>query len=612
MRMNRTFTLAIAGSVAVGAIGVATAQPALALTPVSELRDVSPNHWSYNAIQTLIEKYQVMEGFPDKTFRGAKTLTRYEMAAALAKVMARVEERIAIATGQPINVDPGVNPEDLRTIARLQREFREELDQLKSRVDTIDSRVMALEKRLKISGYHRMDYRDFSNDPTPAGAPAGTQGPLTTASSADFRFRNSLSMDAQLTDDLAFMGTLNADLYAPQSIANSFLRTGMPLAGSQPNYGPYMDVYLPRAIVGYNPGWINYAMGVGALRDHMTLGSTYADPFKTNAWTNGTGGYGFVGTPGVALGGVAGSAANALQPAPGFAGNGAPLWLPGTNVIVDMVDPNNSQLYSPHGDVLSAGNVALGPLRVGLGFTRGAITGPILQGGTTAMAASFPSATTWNTGSRVIATVGVDAGPVRLNGVATTPTGTYNQAASRDKWIGGSLDVGGEQLGLSAEVLGNSDFAFAQYAASRASVRLGAMNILDTGFGLGLGYVSGNVVTMSGPAGGAMSFVNSGNSIFSAPHFNSLGGMLKTPSFFILPSITLAAQQAGGAGGPMSATSAAISSGFTVQTEFPLFGLPAFTLEYSRGKFGATGDQSLFGAAPFSHDQVGIATTVRF
>jgi hypothetical protein len=221
-------------------------------------------------------------------------------------------------------------------------------------------------------------------------------------------------------------------------------------------------------------------------------------------------------------------------------------------------------------------------------------------------------ATTWDTGSRVIGTVGIDAGPVRLNGVATTPTGTYASTSTRDKWIGGSLDLGGEQLGLTAEVLGNSDFTFSQFAASRASLRLGAMNILDTGFGLGLGYVSGNVVTMTGPAGGSMTFVNPGTSIFANPHFNSVGAMLKTPSFFIIPAITLAAQQAGGAGGPVSATSAAISSGFTVQTELPLLGLPAFTVEYSRGKFGATGDQSLLGAAAFSHDQVGVATTVRF
>ena len=128
--------------------------------------------------------------------------------------------RIAIATGQPINVDPGVNPEDLRTIARLQREFRDELDQLKSRVDTIDSRVMALEKRLKISGFHRMDYRDWAGDPQVTLADGSTSKPLTNAPSADFRFRNSLAMDAQLTDELAFMGTLNADLYAPQSIAS--------------------------------------------------------------------------------------------------------------------------------------------------------------------------------------------------------------------------------------------------------------------------------------------------------------------------------------------------------------------------------------------------------
>lgn len=600
MRSNRAFALALAGTVVLGQQAL-MAEPAAALTPVSELRDVSPDHWAYNAIQTLIEKYQVMEGFPDKTFRGSKTLTRYEMAAALAKVMARVEERIAIATGQPINVDPGVNPEDLRTIARLQREFREELDQLKSRVDTIDSRVMALEKRVKISGYNRMDYRDWVNDP---GAT------MTGASSADFRVRNSLDMDAQLTDELSFAGTLNADLYPPQSVANAFLRG---TSGS-----PVMDVYLPRAEINYNPGWVTYGLGVGALRNHLPLGSTFADPFKTHAWQNGTGGYGFVGTPGVNLAATGTTIATQGPTTGGFAG--APLWLPGTNVIVDMVDPNNSSLYAPHGDLLSAGHVNLGPLRVGLGFHRGALAGPNVLSGISATAASLPQVTSWNLGSRVTATAGLDLGLLRINGVMNTPTGTATATtvgsagqAARDKWAGASVDLGSEQLGLTAEVLGTTSLAFSDWAANRASLRLGAMNILDTGFGLGLGYVAGNVATMTGVTGSqAMVFGASRSALSTQPDFHSMGAMLKTPSLFIIPSFTLAAQQSGNAGGLFGAASAASSSGFTVQTEYQFFGLPALTIEYSRGKFGTSGNESLFGAAPFTHDQVGLATQVRF
>ena len=594
MRSNRAFALALAGTIVVGQTAL-DAKPADALTPVSELRDVSPDHWAYNAIQTLIEKYQVMEGFPDKTFRGSKTLTRYEMAAALAKVMARVEERIAIATGQPINVDPGVNPEDLRTIARLQREFREELDQLKSRVDTIDSRVMALEKRVKISGYNRMDYRDWVADP---GAS------MTGAPSADFRVRNALDMDAQLTDELSFAGTLNADLYPPQSVANAFLRgtSGMPV----------MDVYLPRAEVNYTPGWINYGMGIGALRNHLPLGSTFTDPFKTNAWTNGTGGYGFVGTPGVNLAGTGSTVAT--QGTGGFAG--APLWLPGTNVIVDLVDPNNASLYQPHGDLLSAGHVGLGPLRLGLGFHRGALAGPNVLSGISANAASLPQLTSWGLGSRATATVGLDLGMLRINGVATGPSGTGTNTGARDKWVGASVDLGSESLGLSAEVLGTSSLAFSDWAANRASLRLGMMNLFDTGFGLGLGYVAGNVATMAAtPGSPIMTFATARNPLFTQPAFHSVGAMLKTPSLFIIPSFTLAAQQSGGGAGTpglFGALSAASGSGFTVQTEYQLFGLPALTIEYSRGKFGATGDQSLFGTSPFTHHQVGLATTVRF
>ncbi|HZK40686.1 MAG TPA: S-layer homology domain-containing protein, partial [Atribacterota bacterium] len=48
--------------------------------------DVPLNHWAYDAVQSLAAKGIVI-GYPDGTFGGNRTLTRYEFAEATARVM---------------------------------------------------------------------------------------------------------------------------------------------------------------------------------------------------------------------------------------------------------------------------------------------------------------------------------------------------------------------------------------------------------------------------------------------------------------------------------------------------------------------------------------------
>ncbi|MEL7314094.1 MAG: iron uptake porin, partial [Cyanobacteria bacterium J06559_3] len=50
---------------------------------VNDLSDVSPADWAYTALQNLVEQYQCIEGYPNRTFRGGQPLTRYEFAAGL-------------------------------------------------------------------------------------------------------------------------------------------------------------------------------------------------------------------------------------------------------------------------------------------------------------------------------------------------------------------------------------------------------------------------------------------------------------------------------------------------------------------------------------------------
>jgi len=69
--------------------------PALAETDQasSPWSDVAQNHWAAGALQELVERYKLQLGFPDGQFKGQSPLSRYEMAALLAKVLKTIESK---------------------------------------------------------------------------------------------------------------------------------------------------------------------------------------------------------------------------------------------------------------------------------------------------------------------------------------------------------------------------------------------------------------------------------------------------------------------------------------------------------------------------------------
>jgi hypothetical protein len=107
------------------------------VTSVNELRDVSPDAWAYEALRSLVERYGCIVGYPDRTFRGNRALTRWEFAAGLNACM-NVMERL-------IQENVAVLREDIEKLKRLMEEFRAELAALGARVDNLESRVTFLE-----------------------------------------------------------------------------------------------------------------------------------------------------------------------------------------------------------------------------------------------------------------------------------------------------------------------------------------------------------------------------------------------------------------------------------------------------------------------------------
>lgn len=114
-------------------------QPSPQQPAVSELSDVQPTDWAYQALRSLMERYGVLSGYQDGTFRGNRPVSRYEFAAGLAATLDKVDSLIANRLGDQFI------QQDLVTLRRLQREYRSALDELQQSVKRIGDRVPQLE-----------------------------------------------------------------------------------------------------------------------------------------------------------------------------------------------------------------------------------------------------------------------------------------------------------------------------------------------------------------------------------------------------------------------------------------------------------------------------------
>ncbi len=109
------------------------------VTSVSQLSDVRPTDWAFQALQSLVERYGCIAGYPDGTFRGNRAMTRYEFAAGLNACLDKVNELIKAGTTNLATKD------DLAKLQRLQEEFAAELATLRGRVDALEARTSELE-----------------------------------------------------------------------------------------------------------------------------------------------------------------------------------------------------------------------------------------------------------------------------------------------------------------------------------------------------------------------------------------------------------------------------------------------------------------------------------
>ncbi|PKK91595.1 MAG: hypothetical protein CVV64_02675 [Candidatus Wallbacteria bacterium HGW-Wallbacteria-1] len=107
--------------------------------------DVPAPHWARGAINKLL-KSRIMTPYEDNTFKGEKSLSRYEAASILARMLSRIDEN----TENMINFSSAVTPEDIMALRRLMYEFEDEMKNLGYRTDEIFDKVFTIEKRLEI------------------------------------------------------------------------------------------------------------------------------------------------------------------------------------------------------------------------------------------------------------------------------------------------------------------------------------------------------------------------------------------------------------------------------------------------------------------------------
>jgi hypothetical protein len=122
--MKKTLVFAMAMALGVSAT-------AFAANPFS---DLPAGHWAYASVAKLAAA-GIVDGYPDGTFKGDRTMTRYEMAQIVAKALAK----------------GAIGADD-----KLVGEFADELDNLGVRVAKLEKKS----DNTKIAGYVRASYQD--------------------------------------------------------------------------------------------------------------------------------------------------------------------------------------------------------------------------------------------------------------------------------------------------------------------------------------------------------------------------------------------------------------------------------------------------------------------
>ncbi|MEG4498361.1 iron uptake porin [Microcoleus sp. F10-C6] len=158
------------------------------VTSVSQLSDVQPTDWAFQALQSLVERYGCIAGYPDGTYRGNRAVTRYEFAAGINACLDKIREYTAKET------ENQVNRNDLIKMQKLQEEFAAEIATLRGQTDLLEARATELEANqfsttTKLSGFTVFGIQGRTPnraDRAPRDGKRDTKDPGTNVNSINF------------------------------------------------------------------------------------------------------------------------------------------------------------------------------------------------------------------------------------------------------------------------------------------------------------------------------------------------------------------------------------------------------------------------------------------
>ena len=192
MKMNkRVLKVAV-----VSALTVAFAVPVFAAA--NPFSDVPAKHWAYDSV-TKLAQAGVIDGYGDGTFKGDKTMTRYEMAQIVGKAMTK-----------------SLNADQQASVDKLSREFATELNTMGIKVDGMQNQI---DNMVKVSGDARVRYTDAGTGDV-TGYAGGDQTDIRARVAFDGKVNDNLKYNTRLSGSFDPSGSNNNDVNVKLDTAN--------------------------------------------------------------------------------------------------------------------------------------------------------------------------------------------------------------------------------------------------------------------------------------------------------------------------------------------------------------------------------------------------------
>ncbi|MDF2636321.1 MAG: S-layer protein, partial [Pelosinus sp.] len=192
--------------------------------------DVPAKHWAYDAVAKLANA-GIVDGYGDGTYRGDKTITRYEMAQMVAKAMAHSDKADA---------------EQKASIDKLSVEFADELEGLNVRVTKLEKNSSTV----KVTGEARLRFEDYADDDK------GT----------DIGLRTRIHLNGQINDEWSYYGRLqsvnnldNGGGDDTVTMNNAFVKG--PILGATATIGRFDDFYNSGLMIDSTLNGVDFAFG---------------------------------------------------------------------------------------------------------------------------------------------------------------------------------------------------------------------------------------------------------------------------------------------------------------------------------------------------------------